>query len=245
VTSTSVGGTGAPRPGDPGRRTLGVVIPTLNEADAVPGILSDLAMLTLPATVVIADGGSTDATPAIAERHGACVVSAPRGRGPQLNAGAAVLDTDWLLFLHADVRLPAAARLALEGAVAEPLDAAVFSLAIDATGFWPRLMELGARVRDRLGGLPYGDQGLLVRRRQFDRAGGYPDIPIMEDVAMVRALRRLGQIHRLPAALRVSPRRWLREGPYRAWARHAALLTAWLAGVSPHRLARWYRPEPK
>lgn len=222
---------------------LGVVIPTLNEAGTLPGILSDLAHLGLPATVVVADGGSTDGTVAEAERCGARVVSAPRGRGPQLNAGAAALDTEWLLFLHADVRLSADARLALERAVAESEHAAVFGLAIDAPGLWPRVMELGARVRDRLGGLPYGDQGLLVRRPQFDRAGGYPDIPIMEDVALIRSLRRLGPIRRLPASLRVSPRRWLREGPYRTWARNTALLVAWRAGVSPHRLARWYPPE--
>ena len=224
------------------RATLGVVIPTLNEADTLPGILSDLAELTLPVAVVIADGGSTDATVAEAERRGVRVVRAPRGRGPQLNAGAAVLDTEWLLFLHADVRLPVDARVTLERAVAGTDDAAVFALAIEADGFWPRLMELGARVRDRLGGLPYGDQGLLVRRRQFDRAGGYPDIPIMEDVSIVRALRRLGPIGHLPAAVRASPRRWQREGPYRAWARNTALLAAWIAGVSPHRLAHWYRP---
>ena len=225
------------------KATLGVVIPTLNEAGTLPGILSDLAKLTVATAVVVADGGSTDGTVAAAVQRGARVVSAPRGRGPQLNAGAAALDTEWLLFLHADVRLPAEARRALERAVDGPADAAVFALAIDATGFWPRLMELGARLRDRLGGLPYGDQGLLVRRRQFDRAGGYPDIPIMEDVAMVRALRRLGPLRRLPATLRVSPRRWQREGPYRAWVRNTALLAAWIAGVSPHRLARWYRPE--
>lgn len=223
--------------------TLGVVIPTLNEAGTVPGVLSDLAQLRQPTAVVVADGGSTDGTAAVAMRHGALVVSAQGGRGPQLNAGAAVLDTEWLLFLHADVRLPEDARLALERAVAETQDAAVFALAIDARGVWPRLMELGARLRDRLGGLPYGDQGLLVRRRQFDRVGGYPDVPIMEDVEIVRALRRLGPIRRLPAALHVSPRRWLREGPFRAWARNVALLVAWMAGVSPHRLARWYRPE--
>ncbi|MBE0592745.1 MAG: TIGR04283 family arsenosugar biosynthesis glycosyltransferase [Gemmatimonadales bacterium] len=224
-------------------QTLGVVIPTLNEEKTLPGILSDIGKLTLPATVVIADGGSTDDTAAVAARHGARVVPAPRGRGPQLNAGAASLDTEWLLFVHADVRMPPDARTALERGVAGRADAAVFALAIDARGLWPRVMEVGARVRNRLGGLPYGDQGLLVRRSQFVRVGGYPDIPIMEDVAIVRALRRLGPIQRLPAALRVSPRRWQREGPFRTWMRNTVLLAAWLVGVSPHRLARWYRPE--
>jgi hypothetical protein len=102
-------------------------------------------------------------------------------------------------------------------------------------------MEWGARIRDRLGGLPYGDQGLLVRRSAFERLGGFPDVPIMEDVAMVRALRSLVRIERLRAPLLVSPRRWQREGPYRTWLRNSLLITAYHAGVSPGTLARWYR----
>lgn len=223
--------------------TLGVVIPTLNEARTLPGILTDVGKLAISTTVVIADGGSSDLTAAVAARHGARVVPAPRGRGPQLNAGAALLDTEWVLFVHADVRMPPDARAALERALTGRADAAVFALAIDARGLWPRVMEVGAWLRHRLGGLPYGDQGLLVRRSEFVRVGGYPDIPIMEDVAIVRALGRLGPIQRLPAALRVSPRRWQREGPYRTWMRNTVLLAAWLVGVSPHRLVRWYRPE--
>lgn len=222
---------------------LGVVIPTLDEEATLPGILADLRALRVSHAVVVADGGSRDGTAHVAEARGARVLAAPRGRGPQLNAGAALLGSEWLLFLHADVRLPETARQSLVEALARDVQAAVFGLAIDAAGVWPRVMELGAWLRDRLGGLPYGDQGLLVRRRLFEAVGGYPPIPVMEDVAMVRALRRHTRLVRLPAALEVSPRRWRREGPYRTWARNSALLTAYLAGVSPHRLARWYRPE--
>jgi rSAM/selenodomain-associated transferase 2 len=222
---------------------LGVVIPTFNEAPSLPGILADLRLLRVPHTVVIVDGGSHDATREIAAALGARVVTVPRGRGPQLNAGARVLDTEWLLFVHADVRMPEAARMALTQALAGGAETAVFALAIDAPGVWPRVMELGARLRDRMGGLPYGDQGLLVRRRLFEEVGGYPAIPVMEDVAIVRALGRRAPLRRLPGPLRVSPRRWRREGPYRTWARNAVLLAAYLAGVSPHRLARWYRPD--
>ena len=107
------------------------------------------------------------------------------------------------------------------------------------------MIELGARIRDRAGGLPYGDQGLLVRRSTFDRVGGYPEIPIMEDVALVRQIRRVARVRRLPHAVVVSPRRWRREGAVRGWCRNIALLTAYLAGVSPERLVRWYRAEPR
>jgi rSAM/selenodomain-associated transferase 2 len=193
--------------------------------------------------VVIADGGSSDGTPAIARDRGARVVSSPPGRGRQLNAGAAVLETPWLCVLHADVRMPERARDALRRAVDERVGAAVWRLAIDAPDRWARVMELGARLRDRVGGLPYGDQGLLVRRELFDAVGGYPDTPIMEDVALVRTLARRCTIRRLDAALVVSARRWRREGPYRTWLRNTALVTAYLLRVPPRRLARWYRPE--
>jgi hypothetical protein len=137
--------------------------------------------------------------------------------------------------------MPVPARAELLRAVGAPIEAAVWRLAIDAGGSWPRVMEWGARLRDRLGGLPYGDQGLLVRRSLFERIGGFPGVPIMEDVAMVRAIRSRVRIERLRAPLLVSPRRWQREGPYRTWLRNSLLITAYHAGVSPGTLARWYR----
>jgi len=220
---------------------LGVVIPTLNEAATLPRLLADLSQLELTVDVVVADGGSADATLEVARAADARVVSAPRGRGPQLNAGAEAVRSDWLCFLHADVRMPGPARAELLRAVGAPIEAAVWRLAIDASGSWPRVMEWGARLRDRLGGLPYGDQGLLVRRSVFERIGGFPDIPIMEDVAMIRALRSRVRIERLRAPLLVSPRRWQREGPYRSWLRNSLLIAAYHVGVSPSTLVRWYR----
>jgi hypothetical protein len=121
--------------------------------------------------------------------------------------------------------------------------AAVWRLAIDAPGWWYRTFEFGALLRDRIGGLAYGDQGLLVRRGLFEDVGGFPEIPVLEDLAIVRALRRETPVRHLPAAVRVSCRRWQREGPARAWLRNTVLVTAYLAGISPNRLARWYRPE--
>jgi len=220
---------------------LGVVIPTLNEAETLPRLLGDVAQLGISTDVVVADGGSTDATLEVARAAGARVVTAHRGRGPQLNAGAAAARGDWLCFLHADVRMSEPARAELLRALGNSTAAAVWRLAIDAGGSWPRIMEWGARLRDRLGGLPYGDQGLLVKRSLFESVGGFPDVPIMEDVAMVRALRSRVRIERLRAPLLVSPRRWQREGPYRTWLRNSFLITAYHAGVSPVTLAKWYR----
>jgi len=222
---------------------VGVVIPTLNEASTLPGLLEDLGRLPIPTDIVVADGGSMDRTTAVAVRAGARVVAATGGRGPQLNAGASAARGEWLCFLHADVRMPEGAREAMVAAVESDVEAAVWGLAIAADGNWPRVMEFGARLRDRLGGLPYGDQGLLIRRTLFDAIGGYREIPIMEDVALVRALRGKTRLERMRAPLLVSPRRWERQGPYRTWLRNALLVTAYHAGVSPLRLARWYRPE--
>ncbi len=226
--------------------TLGVVIPTLNEAANISGILSDIGELRVPVEVIVVDGGSEDGTVDAARSRGAKVLSAERGRGNQLAIGAMDVGGEWLCFVHADVRMPGPARTCLEQFVSHPTaGAAVWRLAIDASGAWLRVVEFGARLRDLLGGLPYGDQGLVVRRTLYESVGGFRAIPIMEDVAMVRALRRLGTVERLDAPLVVSPRRWLREGQFRTWARNICLLGAFLAGVSPRRLAKWYRPEPR
>ena len=163
-----------------------------------------------------------------------------------MNAGARQSRSEWLCFLHADVRLGDRARAALEETVADPsAQAAVWRLAIDQAGWWGRAVELGALLRDRLGGLPYGDQGLLVRRRLFEAVGCFPEIPIMEDVAMVRALRRRARLRRLEAPLVVSSRRWRRVGPIRGSLRNVALVSAYLAGMSPAMLARWYERGPR
>jgi rSAM/selenodomain-associated transferase 2 len=224
---------------------LGVVIPTLNEEEALPLLLDDLAALPVPCRILVVDGGSSDRTREAARSAGAEVLTAPRGRGRQMAAGAAHLECPWLLLLHADSRMPPAARSALARYLDDPgpEEAGHFAFRLDARSPWWRLIEAGQRVREALTGLAYGDQGLLVSRSRLDGVGGVPDLPIMEDVELVRRLRRTGGIRRLPAHLLTSPRRYREEGPVRGWVRNASLILLYRMGASPERLSRWYRPR--
>ncbi len=224
---------------------LGIVIPTLDEAEVLPLLLEDLTALRIPAQIVVSDGGSRDGTPALARARGARVLHAQRGRAHQMNAGARALDTPWLLFLHADSRLPPATLDALERwlATPSPSGAAHFGFSLDASGPWWRVIERGQRVRERLFGRVYGDQGLLVARTRFEAVGGFPELPLMEDVEIVRALRREGGIERIDAPIATSARRYREEGPFLGWLRNATLLLLHSLGVHPDRLARWYPPR--
>jgi rSAM/selenodomain-associated transferase 2 len=222
--------------------TLSVVIPTLDEAARIGRRLRELAGQRVD-EVVVADGGSRDGTPDLARAAaGVRVVSAPRGRGQQLNAGARVAHGDVLLFLHADTQLPDDARDWIEQVLAEPTVVAgafrVRTVADDGANWLGPLLRI-ADIRSHLTRLPYGDQALFVRRAAFERVGGFPDEPLMEDVALVRRLRRIGRVVTVPAYVTASGRRFLKH-PI------AATLAMWTfpalhrLGVPPRVLARLY-----
>ena len=220
---------------------IGVVIPALDEEEHLPGLLGDLSGLGLESVVVVVDGGSGDGTVAAARAGGALVMRSRQGRGPQLNAGAALLSTPWLLFLHADSRVGEEALRAIEEHVRRKRrEAAYFGLLISHPDFYYRLIEGGQRLRERLSGLVYGDQGLLVRRDHFFRVGPYPDEPIMEDVTLNRRLRAEGGLVRLPASVSTSARRYEEEGKVRGWLRNVGLMSRFLAGGKPGDLAARY-----
>ncbi len=248
TSSDERGGSPPPNPGfrdkvwTPGQEAeLGVVVPALDEAESLPGLLADLSKLQLTHEVVVVDGGSRDATAAAARAGGAWVMRSRRGRARQFNAGAAFLGSRWLLFLHADTRLDGEALRAVERHVAEDRrQAGHFGLAISHRHFFYRLIEAGQRVRQRWLGLVYGDQGLLIRRELFWEAGGYPDQPLMEDVALNRRLAAGGRLAPLPARVRTSARRYEEEGRVRAFLRNATLISRFLAGADPAVLARRY-----
>ncbi len=219
--------------------TVSVIIPALNEADCLPETLRSLAGQGAREIIVV-DGGSTDGTGEAAAAAD-LVLTAPRGRASQMNAGAAQARGDVLLFLHADCTLEAGALAAARAALRRrDTSAASFTMTVRAAGLLYRSIDACATARVRLTGLVYGDQGLAVRRTDFERLGGFPPLRLMEDVFFSRALRRLGRVAVLPRRIFVSPRRWQRTGLVRQTLRNWVLTALAAAGVHPDRLAAYY-----
>jgi len=220
---------------------LSIIIPTLNEADKLGAALESLRP-GRDLEVIVADGGSSDATVAIAEKGGVRVVSSRPGRGLQQNAGAAAAAGEILLFLHADTRLPPDfAELSRACLGENGVAAGAFSLSIELAGPAIRFIERMANLRSRLLQRPYGDQALFMTRRNFASIGGFPEIEIMEDFALVGKLRQLGRIKTLPAAAVTSGRRWQKLGVVRTTLLNQAIVIGYLLGRSPTSLASWYR----
>jgi len=221
---------------------LSIIIPALDAAACLPSVLASLAAAGDDAELVVVDGGSRDATRAIALAAGARLVDAPRGRGGQLRAGAAVSTGRWLMFLHADTRLDAAAIAAARRHIADPANAmraAYFRFALDDGARAARRLERMVAWRCRALALPYGDQGLLVSRALYDAVGGYAAIPLMEDVDLVRRIGR-ARLVGLDAAAITSAEKFRRAGFFRRSARNLVFLGLWFAGVPPRVLARLY-----
>ena len=199
------------------------------------------------ADIVLVDGGSTDATAAIAARSPQVrLLSSPRGRSHQMNAGARAARGDVLLFLHADTYLPDGALAAVEAATSDPgVVAGRFDVRFDNPGRVFRMIAWFMNQRSRWSGISTGDQAIFVCREPFNALGGYPDIPLMEDVELCRRLRGRGQVAALRLKVTTSARKWEREGVVRTILLMWALRFLYMVGVPPARLHRWYyRREP-
>lgn len=220
---------------------VSIIIPVWRDfdrlADTVPAI-------TVGAFEIILAGASeeADACRRFASAHpGVRFVTGPRGRASQMNRGAASATGDWLLFLHADSRPDPGWIDAIREAGRTPeVVAGSFRFALDSSDRRARLIEAGVRTRVAIAGLPYGDQGLFVRRDVFERLGGYRDFPLMEDVDLVRRLARAGRLQHSTQRVVTSARRWETQGWTRRSAGNALGLTLYFLGASPAFLARRY-----
>ncbi len=228
------------------RPALCIVLPVLDEAPALATRLRALEGLRRRgARVVVVDGGSRDDTLAIAREYADLALLAPRGRASQMNAGAAACPADVLLFLHADTVLPENADVLVRRATLGPFAWGRFDVRIDS----PRrlLGVVGAlmNVRSRWTGIATGDQALFVHHELFQQVGGFPDLPLMEDIAICRLLKKRG----LPACLRervtTSARRWERHGVWRTIFLMWRLRAAYFFGADPNELAIQYGYRPR
>ena len=217
-----------------------VVIPTLNEEKNVAACVGAAFGMGV-SEVIVADGGSSDRTVNQAERAGAMVVTARRGRGVQLNAGASIAGGDTLWFIHADCRLDPLALWEMGRALQDPaVIGGAFELKIDRPTPWLKVIEATANLRSRLFGKPYGDQAMFVRREIFEQVGGFPDWPLMEDVEMSRRLRRAGKLVIVRSPGVTSARRWLERGVLRTYLTMKVLQVAYYLGASPESLSGLY-----
>ena len=222
--------------------SISVIIPTLNEAACVDAVLSPLCGANTVAEVIVVDGGSTDGTPEKARACGAKVIATLGGRARQMNAGAAAATGTFLLFLHADTRIPHGFQRLVRDALKKPDvigGAFQFHLDGDAMGF--RLLERLTNWRARRLQMPYGDQALFMKAETFRAVGGFPEMPIMEDYEFVRRLRRRGRICIVPAPAITSARRWKKRGILKTTILNQIVIAGYHLGVSPQTLAHWYR----
>jgi len=223
---------------------LSIIIPTLNAGRRIGETIGALeeACESMPTEIIVVDSASADDTVARATAAGARTITAPRGRGSQLSAGAKEATGRWLLFLHADTTLEpfwsttVSSFMKNKGNV---LRAAHFTFALDDASSAARRVEVLANWRARKLGLPYGDQGLLMSRTMYESLVGYLDIPIMEDVDIVRRIGK-DKLFELPATATTSSERYRRDGYVLRSLRNLSLLSLYFVGVSPRRLARLY-----
>ncbi len=219
--------------------SVSVIVPVLDEQPRIGGLLACLRVLS-PDQLIVVDGGSQDATVATALPLCDHLIGSRPGRARQMNAGAAVATGEVLWFLHADSVAPDDALQQIQQALSAGADWGWFDVRLSGDRPLYRVVAFCMNRRSRLTGIATGDQGLFVRREVFKRAGGYPDQPLMEDIALCRILKALGPPAFAPGPLVTSSRRWEARGAWRTILLMWRLRLAYALGSSPERLHHRY-----
>jgi len=223
---------------------LSVIVPTLNEQDRLARALNSIGD-DPRVEVLVVDGGSDDHTIQIAEAACARVVQGPSGRARQMNLGSAKANGEVLMFLHADTALPPHYLDDIRQILSRPRTVAgAFRFSTDLTSFAMRVVTISTNLRSRCLRLPYGDQAIFITKEAFRRAGGYRPLPLMEDFDFVRRLKRIGRIEIAPSSIQTCARRWRRLGVWRTMLRNQIIVLRFTCGVSPEKLAAYYRRGP-
>jgi rSAM/selenodomain-associated transferase 2 len=218
--------------------TISVVIPTLDEASCIARAVE--SVIASGVEVIVVDGGSRDASCSLAREAGARVLVSSRGRARQLRFGGEKSTGDVVLFLHADTRLESGWQEAVLRVLSDPECAGgAFAFRFAEHGVRERWIEWGVALRIALFRLPYGDQALFVRRRVLEQMGGIPIVPIMEDLDLVRGIKRAGRLQMLGQTATTSSRRYSQSGGLRTLLRHQVALLGWSLGWDRERLAEW------
>lgn len=216
---------------------ISVVIPTLDEAPRIGALVRSLERAGVE--IIVVDGGSRDATPALARAAGAFVLESERGRARQLQRGSERANGDLILFLHADTRLPEGWHAALVRAALDPACAGgAFAFRLAEQGYFFRWIEFWVAVRNATFRLPYGDQAIFVRRGVLDAMGGVPNVPILEDLDLVRGIKTRGRLCLLDLPVTTSGRRYGEGRGLRTLLIHQWALLGWWLGWDRERLAR-------
>ncbi|MGE5820547.1 MAG: TIGR04283 family arsenosugar biosynthesis glycosyltransferase [Deltaproteobacteria bacterium] len=219
---------------------ISVIIPALNEEKSISATIESIMPLR-PHEVIIVDGGSTDRTIAVCRELGIRALLSPRGRATQMNLGARQATGEVLLFIHADTQLPSSALDDIGLALADArIVGGRFDVRLEGKHWMLKLIGAMISLRSRISSVATGDQGIFVRRDVFAELGGYPDLPLMEDIALSRALKRRGRLACLRSRVVTSARRWEAEGIWRTIFKMWALKSLYLVGISPLRLKRYY-----
>jgi rSAM/selenodomain-associated transferase 2/rSAM/selenodomain-associated transferase 1 len=219
---------------------ISIIIPAINEADNIANTIESIGPGDKKEVIVV-DGGSNDDTVSIAKSLGARVITSAPPRARQMNRGAAQATGDVLVFLHADTRLPEKFEDFIFNSFKQPkMVAGAFELRMDSPMPGLRLIERLANWRSRFLKMPYGDQAIFISSRVFHQIGGFPVIPIMEDFELVRRLQKQGKIVTLPVPVFTSPRRWQNFGILKTTLINQLVITAYVMGIAPDVIARWY-----